>query len=217
MLWALGQPAAAVGLAGGFLLALGLRVLAQRGSLMVITQVASRQRLRPNPRTDIDPIGVVAAVLAGTGWGNAVRRTDVSRRGIVLTLLAGPAAVLAASQFALYAFARAYPGNSALTLNRPSDILRGVVAHTMAAQLLLSAAVGLLCFGLVALAPIPPLDGFRLARLALSDSDLLPTPQADRLGAFILLVLAVAPIADGLSPLLIALDAVGTPLLRAWT
>ncbi|MFC7479141.1 hypothetical protein ACFQX7_02330 [Luedemannella flava] len=46
-------------------------------------------------------------------------------------------------------------------------MLRGVVGVTPAAQVTLSLAVGLLCFGVLALLPVPPLDGFRLGSAAI--------------------------------------------------
>lgn len=216
MLWALGQPAAAVGLAVGFLLGLGLRVLAQR-----LTAVGQRvwpyRVVTPHPRLDVDPIGAVAAVLGGTGWGCGVRPEGMRlRTGAVV--LAGPLAVLAGSQTLLLGYAASYPAQRAvLALNHPSDVLRGVVAPTMAAQLVLSAAVGMLSFALLALLPLPPLDGFRLVRLIFTDGTAAPSVLVDRLGGLGLLLGVAIPVAGGLPLVVLALDVVGTPLLRAWT
>jgi Zn-dependent protease len=207
VLWALGQPAAAIGLAGAFLLGVGLRAFAQR----VCGGVSPR---RPDPRRDLDPIGAVAVLLGGTGWGRGplVR----SPRG-GLALVAGPAAVLTASQAAFACFRFAYPaGRADLAVNRPSDVLRGVVAASMAEQLMLSVAVGLLCFGLLALVPVPPLDGYRLLRLLWSGVDAVVPPVVDRVGVLALLLLLAVPV-HGSPPLLAVLDAVGTPLVRLWT
>src|SRR4051794_39618278 len=200
MLWALGQPAAALGLLGAFVLGLGLRAIAQRA---VQRLLGDRVPLRPRPRTDVEPLGAVAVLLGGTGWGRAA-----AGRGFAL-LAAGPVAVLVASQVALAAFDLAYPDDrEALRLNRPSDVLRGVVADTMAEELALSVAVGLLCFGLLALVPIPPMDGYKLVRLAFGGGE---TPAiAERIGVIVLLALLVVPI--GGSPLLFRLlDWVGSP------
>jgi Zn-dependent protease len=123
--------------------------------------------------------------------------------------------VLAASQLALAAFRTAYPQDrEALRLNRPSDILRGVVAPTMAEELVLSVAVGLLCFGLLTLVPVPPLDGYRLFRLVWGWEGEAPQ-VADRLGVVALLALVVVPVGAD-PPLLVALDWAGAPLLRMW-
>jgi Zn-dependent protease len=145
---------------------------------------------------------------------------------------AGPVAVLAASQVALAAFCFAYPADrEALRLNHPSDVLRGVVAPTMGEELILSIAVGLLCFGLLSLVPIPPLDGYRLVRLALESRDLradrrsgaaaalaadTATPVVvDRVGVVLLLALLVVPV-GGAPPLVRLLDLVGAPLMGLW-
>lgn len=206
MLWALGQPAAAVGLVGAFLLGLGLRALAQRAAARLL---GDRVPLRPRPGTDVEPLGAVAVLLGGTGWGRGT-----ADRGL-LTLLAGPVAVLATSQLAIAAFWYAYPGDrEALRLNRPSDVLRGVVASTMAEELMLSVAVGLLCFGLLALVPVPPLDGYQLARRAFGAG--APPPIVDRVGVVVLLALLLVPV-GGLPPLVRLLDLVGAPLLDLWT
>ena len=204
MLWALGQPAAAVGLVGAFLLGLGLRALAQRA-----LSRAPGVPLRPRPRTDVEPLGAVAVLLGGTGWGRGVARPRL------VEIAAGPVAVLAASQVALAGFCFAYPSDrEALRLNHPSDVLRGVVAPTMGEELILSIAVGLLCFGLLTLVPIPPLDGYRLVRLGLGADTATPA-VVDRVGVVVLLALLVVPVGDS-PPLIRLLDLVGAPLLGLW-
>jgi len=210
VLWALGQPAAAIGLIGAFALGLGIRATAQR---CCARWLGDRVQLRPSPRTDIEPLGAVAVLVGGTGWGRGFSG-GLRRRWLVL--LAGPCSVLLVSQLALAAFCVAYPlDRDALRLNRPSDVLRGVVAPTMAEQLVLSVAVGLLCFGLLTLVPVPPLDGYRLFRLVWGLAGDGP-PLADRLGVVALLVLLIVPIGPD-PPLLVVLDRLGAPLLRLWT
>src|SRR3954465_10216935 len=105
MLWALGQPAAALGLFGAFVLALGLRSLVQR---LVQRLLGDRVPLRPRPRTDVEPLGAVAVLIGGTGWG---RPAASSSRRAWLVPASGPIAVLAASQVALAAFDFAYPSD----------------------------------------------------------------------------------------------------------
>lgn len=219
MLLALAQPAAVLGLAGGFLVGLGLRAVAQRIGAYALGLERTRRPVLARPRTDVDPIGAVSAVLAGVGWGRGAWPTQSPARGrLAVAVLVGPVAVIAAGQLTLAAFTAAYPGERAMLLvNRPSDVLRGVVAPTFAGQLMLSVAVELICFGLVSLLPIPPLDGARLLRLLLSDVTAVPSGTTDLVGSVALLVLAVAPVPGALSPLLTVLDMVGTPLLRAWT
>ncbi len=219
MLWAFAQPVAALGLAGGFLVGLGLRAVAQRCGVFVLGSGRSRPPVLASPRDDIDPIGIVSAVVAGTGWGRGAPSQPLATRGrAALAVLAGPAAAIAAGQLTLAAFAVACPADrTVLLVNHPSDILRGVVAPTPVAQLVLSVAAALLCFGLLALLPVPPLDGSRLARLLFTDEVGPPSSMMDLLGSAILLILAVVPVTGKLPPLLMLLDVVGTPLLRIWT
>jgi hypothetical protein len=212
VLWALGQPAAAVGLASGFVLGLGVRAAAHRtaGWLLGVGPMAKR--------LDVDPIGAVAALLSGTGWGAGFSPSPVLRLRAALAVAIGPLAVLVASQGALLAFTAGYPDQrGALLLNRPSDVLHGALASTMPAQFVLSTAGGLLCFGLLALLPLPPLDGLRLIRLMFTELDAAPRPTIERVGAVLVLVFAAVPLPSGLPPLLHVLDLLGTPILRAWT
>jgi Zn-dependent protease len=218
VLWALAQPAAVAGLAAAFVLGLGVRAVAQRGCARLLGQVAGP--VRPDPRVELDLIGAIAAVLSGTGWGRAA--PPPGDRRTALAVLAGPVAVLAVSQAAFGAFRAAYPGDLlSLRLNRPSDVLHGVVAPTAAGELVLSVAVGLLCFGLLALVPLPPLDGYRLTRLLLTGPGVGPAGQglglgvAERLAMLGLLLLLVVPVGTR-PPLLAALDVVGEPLVRVW-
>jgi hypothetical protein len=206
MLWALAQPAAMAGLLAAFAVGVGLRAAAS-------WSVARLLKVRCDAlSTRFDPLGVVAACFSGTGWGRPSRPAAGSRERWAIA--AGPVAVLVASQLAFVAYHRAYPGMGLpLRLNLPSDVLRGAVAPTHAAQLMLSVAVGLLCFGLLALLPVPPFDGYRL----------ITTPGAvsawERLAAVGVLVLLVVPVPEYLSgrpPLLMALDTVAGPLVRVW-
>jgi hypothetical protein len=201
VLWALAQPAAMAGLMAAFVIGVGLRSAVQ-------WSVARWLGVPATGGSQLDPLGVVAACLSGTGWGRpAVAPASRRERWAVL---AGPAAVLVASQFAFVAYHHAYPGLSLpLRLYRPSDVLRGAIASTAAAELMLSVAVGLLCFGLVALLPVPPFDGYRLfaapgGRVAV-----------ERLAAVGVFVLTVVPVA-GRPPVLMALDTVAGPLVRFW-
>jgi hypothetical protein len=198
VLWALAQPAAVAGLVAAFVLGLGLRWAAQRATarLLGVPDAAGGP---------IEPLGVVAALLGGTGWGGLAGRQPKR------VVLAGPLAVIGASQVALAAYTALFPElGLPLRLNRPSDVLHGAIAPNPAAQFLMSVAVGLLCFGLLALVPLPPLDGYRLL-LAVPG----PMAVAERLGVIVLLVLLVVPVA-GEPPLLTALDAVAGPVVRAW-
>jgi hypothetical protein len=206
VLWALAQPAAVGGLAVAFLCGLVLRGLGQRTTARLLG-------LPTSPRRQSDAFGALAAVLSGTGWGRPV--APPGDRRAALAVLTGPAVVLMTSQLGFAAYRAARPQDRlVLLLNRPSDVLHGVVAPTLAGQLMLSVAVGLLCFGLLALVPLPPLDGFRLARLAVGGTR--PVGQlAERLSVVAVLLLLVVPV-GARPPLLAALDVIGGPVVRAW-
>jgi hypothetical protein len=202
MLWALAQPAAMAGLVAAFTVGVGLRAAASWSAARFF------KVHRDAVSTRFDPLGVVAACFSGTGWGRPCAAPGSHRERWAVA--AGPVAVLLASQLAFVSYHRAYPGAGLpLRINRPSDVLHGVVAPTHAQQLMLSVAVGLLCFGLLALLPFPPFDGYRL----------IATPGAaapwERLAAVAVLVLLIVPV-SGRPPLLMALDTVAGPLVRVW-
>jgi hypothetical protein len=202
MLWALAQPAAMAGLMAAFAIGVGLRAAAS-WSVARFLHVP-----RDRVSTRFDPLGLVAACFSGTGWGRPCPPAASTRERWAIA--AGPVAVLVASQLAFVAYHRAYPRlGLPLRLNLPSDVLRGAVAPTHAAQLILSVAVGLLCFGLLALLPVPPFDGYRLITTPGA------RPEWERLAAVGALVLLVVPVA-GRPPLLMALDTVAGPLVRVW-
>ncbi|MCW6004385.1 hypothetical protein K1W54_07285 [Micromonospora sp. CPCC 205371] len=217
MLFALGQPAAFVGLVIAFLLAVAVRAFMLRLVLRWIGASYRRTPLMPHPRRDLDPFGAVAAALGGTGWGHGV--DDPPRyRGLVF--LVGPLVGLVLGELGLLAYTLIYPDySSALLINAPSDVLRGALAPTVGAQMLLSVAVGLLCFGLLALVPLPPLDGWGLLWASMRR----PTPGGLRarqwlvdnnLGVVALLILLIFPFG---APLLHWLfDLAGGPLMRMW-
>ncbi len=218
MLWALAQPVSFLGLAVAFCAALLLRRTVHyacsapwkrgRGGL---------GRTASDGRRDVDPYGVVAALIGGTGWGSAVQ-TQV--RGGVAALLAGPAAVVAASQLVFAGYVLTDLGSMQLALLAPSDVLRGMAAEP-SQQFVLSVAVGLLAFGVVALLPLPPLDGWSLAnhlvrRPGRSWRNIRYWLEDRNIGALILLVAVLIPLFSGRPLLLWLLDVVLTPVLRAW-
>ena len=220
MLWALGQPAAAAGLLGAFLLGVGLRVVAQR---LTARSFGVAGPIRPRVRGDVDPFGALAALFGGTGWGRVALSVDRLGRGRqAAVLVAGPLVVVAASQGVLAGYRYASPDDrSALLVNYPSDVLRGVVIDSVAAQVLLSVGVGLLCFALLALVPLPPLDGFGLWWLSMAE----PGERARRarrvlvdhhVGVVALLILVSVPLGTRAPLMLQAFDVVATPLMRAW-
>jgi hypothetical protein len=97
-------------------------------------------------------------------------------------------------------------------------VLRGQVGGDYGAQFVLAVAVGLLGFGLLALFPVPPLDGFGL----LWSAPRRPGPgpqgwlwfQEKNLGVVVLLVCCFFPLSHPL--LLLPVDLLGTVFMRLW-
>ena len=222
MLFALGQPVAFAGLLLAFLLGLGIRAVALRTSARVLGIAPRRAPLAPRPREDVDPFGAVAAAIGGTGWGRTVEVDELPRhrRGRAAAVIAsGPLSVILAAQLAFAGYVAAYPATGALLLYRPSDVLRGIVDASTLAQFLLSLAAGLLSFGLLALIPVPPLDGFNLLWTAFRR----PGPALlwmrlwfgeKNIGVGLLLLFVLFP--QGYPLVLVLIDAVGIPLMRVW-
>jgi Zn-dependent protease len=115
------------------------------------------------------------------------------------------------------AYVVAFPENLLSVLN-VSDVLRGFTLP-LAEQVLLCLAVGLLAFGLLALIPIPPLDGFGILWSALRQpgagaQQMRLWLEEKNLGVLILLVLCFFPL--GYPFLLMILDVLGVLVLRLW-
>jgi len=222
LLFALGRPIAFAGLLAAFLLALTLRALA-------IRFVARRLHMAdgpitPSPREDVDPFGAVAAAVGGAGWGKTIDVDEVPRgfgRGRTAWLyLAGPLVTLVVAQPMFFLYALINPSSYQLAFYRVSDVLRGQVEDSGFEQFVLALAVGLLAFGLLALIPVPPLDGFGLLWIA----QRRPGPgmqgyrlwfEQKNLGVVLLLVCCFFPLSSPF--LMIPLDLVGTPFLRLWS
>jgi hypothetical protein len=221
LLFALGQPVTFVGLLISFVLALLLRAVA-------IRFFARRLRMADGPitprlREDIDPFGAVAAAVGGAGWGKIIDVDEVPRgfgRGrAALIFAAGPLVTLIAAQIVFLLYVVLFPSSFALSFYRVSDVLRGQFDASPGAQMVLSIAVGLLAFGLLALIPVPPLDGFGLLWSAQR------TPgrgmqgyrlwfEHKNLGVVVLLACCFFPLSYPL--LLLPLDLIGTTFMRLW-
>jgi Zn-dependent protease len=231
MLWALTQPVSFLALAVAFCAALLLRRFVHYGcsspwkrrtgrSPIATTGPATSGSVRTTAfdvHRDVDPYGVVAALVGGTGWGGAAQ---VRIRGGVGALLAGPAVIIAASQLMFAYYVLAGLGSTQLVLLAPSDVLRGMAGEPLQ-QFVLSVAVGLLAFGVVALLPLPPLDGWgvtnRLIRKPGGSWQRARYWLEDRnIGALILLIAVLIPLFSGRPLLLWLLDVLLTPVLRAW-
>lgn len=230
MLFALRHPAILLGLLVGFLIGVIARAALQQQVASGAKLSLGRRRLRPvgRPRgarnrvaagwsTYLDPYGVVAAVIAGVGWGaRPPARAGRGAFGLLAVALAVHAA-LAAVGFAAY---KALSGPPVLGHGvHVSDVLHGSLALGSAgAQVCVGFAVENLACGLLALVPIPPLElgvllWSRLPRTAGARRVAYHLLE-EAWGVAVILVGLLLPLA-GQSPAFLALlDIVGDPLLR---
>jgi hypothetical protein len=221
VIYAILQPAALLGMLAAFLLGLSVRATFQvwLAARLLRYRVGSPA---PNPRRDVDPFGAIAAVLGGTGWGRAAPLPETygfagpsGKR--VAVLLAGPLPVIALGLAVLLGYRAGYP-SGILDYLYPSDVLRGV-SGPVAQQFLVTLGVGLLCFGVLALVPLPPLDGWFLMWQAIRR----PGEGAQKarfwleernIGVLILLVAVSFPIGTPVPLALMLLDLLVHPLMR---
>jgi Zn-dependent protease len=225
VLYSLGHPVAFASLVISFLLGLVLRAVAVRLSARTLGLADRSESIMPRLREDVDPFGAVAAALGGMGWGKALSVDDIPRwrgRGrAVIVFAAGPLTCIVIAQVLLAATVLTYP-NGILSYANVSDVMLAGYDNTVGygEQILLSLGVGLLTFGLLALIPIPPLDGFGILYSA------LPRPGAGmqwmrlwfeqkNIGVVVLLALCLFPF--GAPFLLIILNVLGLPFLAAWS
>ncbi len=169
MLYALGSPVVFAALVVAFLLGLAVRAAAIRLAGRALGLANRHESIAPRPREDIDPFGAVAAALGGMGWGKMISVDEVPRhhgRGRAAAVFAaGPVSCIVIAELLFGLYSALYSDNL-LAWITPSAVYYGL--DVPAAELaLLSLAVGLLFFGLLALIPIPPLDGFGLLYCAL--------------------------------------------------
>ncbi|MEV6601953.1 hypothetical protein AB0M36_34630 [Actinoplanes sp. NPDC051346] len=222
MLFALGEPVAFAALVVAFLLALLLRAFAIRLTARMLGLTERGEPIGPRPRDDIDPFGAVAAAIGGMGWGKIASVDEIPRwrgRGrAAAVFLSGPLLCIVVAQLFFAAYAYSTPENL-LGILHPSYLLRGGVALPFGEQVLLCLGTGLLTFGLLALIPLPPLDGFGVMwsipkhagpglqwiRLWFEDKNI---------GVLLLLVCCFFPFSY---PLLLGLlDLLGVLFLRLW-
>jgi hypothetical protein len=225
VLYSLGHPVAFAALVVSFLLGLVLRAVAVRLTARSLGLADRRESLVPRLREDVDPFGAVAAAIGGMGWGKTISVDEIPRwrgRGRAAAVFAaGPLTCIVVAQFFLAAAYFSYD-DGLLAFFNPSDILlAGYPASvTIGEQVLLSLGVGLLMFGLLAVIPIPPLDGFGILYSALRHPGagmqwMRLWFEDKNIGVVVLLALSLFPFG---SPFLLRiLDILGILFLRAWS
>lgn len=230
MLYALRSPAAFVALLVGFVLGLVVHVAAQRVAVRPRLRTAApgarrRLALRRALSGAVDPFGAIAAALGGTGWARRPELGPRRRRGWQrddLVLLAGPAANLAVAAAALLLYRAAGGDPRVASVASLPDLLHGQAPGLSLLPLaLLLVGVQNLAMGLLALVPMPPLDGGQLLFAHAPRSAGWQRAEyylaEHNWGVAVLLVLLLLPIAGEAPLLLVLLDLVGGPLLAALT
>ena len=157
----------------------------------------SQGRLTLNPISHLDPLGSIALVVAGFGWGRPVPVTPTRLRnrrfGAVLVGLAGPAANFVLALASVIGLRITYPtAGTALDVDFSVTLLSTLVAVNV-------------ILGVFNLLPIPPLDGSTLLSIVLPPSRQHVVRFLEQYGIFLLLGLLI------LAPNLL------TPIFRAIT
>ena len=146
----------------------------------------SQGRLTLNPISHLDPLGSIALILAGIGWGRPVPVTPSNLRnrrfGGIMVGLAGPASNFVLALAAVVALRLAYPlAETAFDVPFSLRLLYMLVAVNV-------------ILGVFNLLPIPPLDGSSLLSLVLPPSRQGILNFLDQYGIFLLLgLLILAP------------------------
>ena len=157
----------------------------------------SQGRLTLNPLSHLEPLGTIAIVLAGFGWGRPVPFTPSQLRnrrfGAAMVGLAGPAANFVLALAAVIGLRILYP-----TAVDAFDVDFSVILLDMLVTLNV-------VLGVFNLLPIPPLDGSRLLSLVLPPSRQNIVYFLDQYGIFLLIGIVI------LAPNLL------TPIFRAIT
>jgi Zn-dependent protease len=156
----------------------------------------SQGRLTLNPVAHLDPLGSIALIVAGFGWGRPVPVTPTRMRnrrfGSLLVGLAGPAANFVLALASVIALRLAYPTGETFDVGFSVQLLYTLVAVNV-------------ILGVFNLLPIPPLDGSTLLSVLLPPSRQNIVHFLDQYGIFLLLALLI------LAPNLL------TPIFRAIT
>ena len=146
----------------------------------------SQGRLTLNPIAHLDPLGSIALILAGFGWGRPVPVNPSAFRnrrfGGILVGQAGPAANFVVAIISVIALRLTYPADG-LAFDVPFSL-----------SLLYTLVAVNVILGVFNLLPIPPLDGSTLLAVLLPPSRQNIVQFLDQYGIFLLLgLLILAP------------------------
>lgn len=187
---------------------------------------AQEGRTACDPRVHVDPFGAVAALISGLGWARPVDLHLARRRSvIVLVALVGPAVNLVLGLGLLLAW-RATAGPTESIGGGAADLLVNGAAYALqhgfaldgSGDVLLLAGASQLYLGVLALVPLPPLDGGRLLfALAPRTHGWLRAEHQlveRNIGVAVLLALLLIPLGGPVPILPDVLDSLLAPLLR---
>ncbi len=118
-----------------------------------------RGRLTLNPLAHIDPIGFIAIMLIGVGWGKPVtvddRNFKDSRKGMMLTSLAGPASnlLIAILVTIILKLLMVFGVLNTMVNSNVGGIILNMLLYVIQFNIV---------FGIFNLIPLPPLDGSKV-------------------------------------------------------
>ena len=181
----------------------------------------AEQRMRPDPRRQLDPFGCVSAAISGLGWARAVEFPDRRRKGALMAVaLAGPMVNLLLGVVALLAYRLLYAGPlgpAAFFLQHGTPI----PADQLGPASLALFGWSQLYLGALSLVPLPPLDGgrllFGLAPRTLGWQKAEHQLVERNIGVAVLLALLLFPLGGALPLLPTVLDSVLGPLISVLT
>jgi len=142
-------------------------------------------RLTLNPQAHLDPVGTMALIFLGFGWGKPTpfdpfNLRNVKRDSALISVAGAASNFLIAIVFSLPYLAAFYTQSLNSTINTIYDYLSPVIFFNI-------------LLGVFNLIPIHPLDGFKVLAGLLPRDWYYDFMQTERYGIFILLILIVTP------------------------